>query len=201
MRRITNCGGKQGGWSVGGCLPYQLPAWWALARNPSLIPWESAGACWVSQCCSERLPRGEQKPPEAVKKEPFVSICSAMCENAEFYRLEKDFPALFCVFREGSQWYPRVFTCKAIPADCAGRDPHSHPMSMKHSGPSSLLLLFVLPTISPGCTALEVVVLCSKDLCSVLPWLPRALIPASIPTTAHVNHAGNNTWEGVGVDF
>lgn len=119
MRRVTNSGGKQHGWSVGGCLPYQLPAWWALARNPSLIPWESAGACWVSQCCSERLPRGEQKPPEAVKKEPFVSICSAMCENAEFYRLEKDFPALFCVFREGSQWYPRVFTCKAIPADCA----------------------------------------------------------------------------------
>lgn len=187
---------------VGGCLPHQLPTWLALARNPSLIPWESAGACWVSQCCSERLPRGEQKPPEAVKKEPFLSVCSAMCENAKFYRIEKDFPALFLRFQGRLPVVAQGFHLQAIPADRAGTDPRSHPMSMKHSGPSSLLLLFLLPIISPGCTALGVVVLCSKDLCSVLPWLPRALIPASIPTTtARVNHAGNNTWEGVSVNF
>lgn len=59
MRRITSSGGKQRGWS-GWLSSHQLPAQWALASNPSLIPWESTGTCWVSQCCSKGLPRGDR---------------------------------------------------------------------------------------------------------------------------------------------
>lgn len=83
---------------------------------------------------------------------------------------------------------------QAIPAGFAAREPLSHCASLKHFGCSSLLLLFPLPIISPGCQALEVVVLCSEVLCFVLARHLRALIPASIQTTtAHVNQAGNNT--------
>lgn len=83
---------------------------------------------------------------------------------------------------------------QAIPAGLAGREPLSRRMSVKHFGPSSLLLLFMLPIISLECKALEVVVLCSEALCFVLAQHLRALIPARIQTTtAHVNQAGNNT--------
>lgn len=86
-----------------------------------------------------------------------------MWENAEFHRLEEDFPAVFCISREGSQWQPRVSMCKPyLSIVLAG----THQVPIKHFGPLPLLPLFLLPLISPGCTALEVVVLCSKDLCS-----------------------------------
>lgn len=77
---------------------------------------------------------------------------------------------------------------QALPAGLAGREPLSHHTSAKHFGCSSLLLLFMLPVISLGCKALEVVVLCGEVLCCELVCAHSAL---SVYPSTHSNTNGS----------
>lgn len=77
----------------------------------------------------------------------------------------------------------QVFHVPAMPVHCAGRDP-----------PSVQKIFWSLPIAATLAAANNFSRLHSTrgrgalQQISLLPWLPGALIPASIPTTAHVNH-------------
>lgn len=90
------------------------------------------------------------------------------------------------------------FHVQTIPVNSPGRDPSS-----AHKTFWPLFIAATLPAANNFSRLHSTRGRGALQQRSLLPWLPKALIPASIPktTAAHVNHAGNNTWEGVSMNF